>query len=105
MSLLPNTTRSLSRRRDAPMAPRLSSTVVYSSTTSNQLYRTGRWRSLPTAPGHRSPAPRSITSSTQNCMCEVLYPLDDRLTISSFELILRMKGNYLWPGMSCRSIV
>jgi len=88
----------LSARQDALMGPPPSSTVESSSTMNNQHSRAGQWRSTRTALVRQTSTALSITSSTFECMrtfsevilCSFLH---------RFELILRLKGNYLWPGM------
>ena len=73
-----------------------SSTAESSSMMSNLLSKVGPKRSLPMELERLL-----IGSSILNCTCgitDVAAILDSCFPQHRFELILRLKGNYLWPG-------
>lgn len=72
----------------------------------NPLYRTGLQKSSRTAQELHVPVLRSTTFSMRSCEIpefnydKVFYKYPLITLFLRFELILRLKGNYLWPGKS-----
>ena len=97
---------SLSLGMDARTSHQQSSIVVFSLMMNNPHFKIGLWKSSLTGLVLLSRTLHSTHSSTLNCkQAPVFSPgytteyLINTFSYTRFELILRLRANYLWPAM------
>ena len=83
-----------------------SSIVVFSLMTNNPHFKIGLWKSSPMGLVLLSRTLHSTHSSTPNCKQATVFnpgyitkSLINTFSHTRFELILRLRANYLWPAM------
>lgn len=104
MFLLRNTRNCLSPRLAVHILLLLWSIVVYSWTMSSPLCRIGLWKSSRMVLVQPWLVRPSITFSIRNCKT-TSFESPIPLTLENrFELLLRFKANYLWPGARTESV-
>ena len=97
---------SLSLGMDVLTVHQRSSIAVFSLMTNNPHFKTGLWKSSPMGLVLLSRTLPLTHSSTPNCKQAPVFNLGytteyliNTFSYTRFELILRLRANYLWPAM------